>query len=314
MSNYSTDNTDNIVIVGAGAIGSFYGGKLAQAGANVSVVCRSDYETVKEKGYSITSKDGDFHFTPQHVLKNINEYPGTPDMIIVATKVLPTVDVVELIKGKVGPKTVITLIQNGIEIEEPIAQAFPNNEIISGLAFICVSRLAPGQVEHQDYGRLVIGHYPSGGSPGCSRLSELFALSGIKCEVAEDVVKARWIKLIWNAPFNPISVLGGGVDTSEILADAEASHMVRTVMEEVITLAAACGHTIDRSFIDKNINDTKKMRPYKPSMLLDHENRRPMEVEAILGNAVRAARRVGVEVPHIFSIYSLLRLVDSTNR
>lgn len=306
--------SNNIVIVGAGAIGSFYGGKLALAGARVSVVCRSDYETVKERGYSITSKDGDFHFTPQHVLKKINDYPGTPDMIIVATKVLPTIDVVELIKDKVGPKTVIALIQNGIEIEEPVARAFPDNEIISGLAFICVSRRAPGQVEHQDYGRLVIGRYPSGAGSSCRRLEELFAQSGIKCEVTEDVVKSRWIKLIWNAPFNPISVLGGCVDTSEILADEEASKMVKTVMEEVLTLAAACGHTIEPSYIDKNIGDTRKMRPYKPSMLLDHENRRPMEVEAILGNAVRAARRVTVEVPHIFSLYSLLRLVDSSNR
>lgn len=300
-----------IIILGAGAIGSYYGGRLAQAGAEVSVVCRSDYEAVKDKGYTITSKDGDFHFTPQHVLKNINDYPGTPDMIVVATKVLPTIDLPEMLKSKVGPDTVIALIQNGVEIEEPIARAFPNNVIISGLAFICVARTAPGHVEHQDYGRLVIGRYPSGPCSHCTSLSELFARSGVNCEVTEDVVKARWIKLIWNAPFNPISVIGGGIDTRTILEDEDSLNLVKTVMEEVVELAAKSGYHIPQEYIDKNIKDTLKMRPYKPSMLLDYENGRAMEVEAILGNAVRAAKRTGASIPHLSSLYPLLKLIDN---
>lgn len=299
-----------ILLVGAGAVGSYYTGKLHQAGASVSAVVRSDYEAVLENGISVSSCTGDFHFKPEHIIKSAEEYPLRPDYIIVATKVLPHVSVPDLIKSAVFPETTIVLLQNGIEIENETAEAFPDNEIISCLAFICVSRTGPAIIDHQDYGRIVIGKYPEGISEKTVNLASLFSSSGVNCEIDENIVAARWKKLVWNAPFNPISVLSGGSTTREMLSDPGTHDLVEDVMKEVVRLAARSGCQLDEGVINKNLSDTFKMTPYKTSMLLDYENGREMEVEAILGNAVRIADSLDESIPNIRALYALLGLVN----
>jgi 2-dehydropantoate 2-reductase len=303
-----------ILVVGTGAIGGFYGGKLAQAGASVSTLCRSDYELVKSKGITVTSTLGNFHFTPEKVIRDLGEYGPPPDYILVGLKVLPEIDTVEIIKEVVGPETAIVLLQNGVEIEEPVARAFPDNEIISGLAFICATRTSPGHIDHTDFGRLVIGRFPAGKSAKAEELATLFNDSGVVCDLSEDVATARWRKLVWNAPFNPISVLGGGVDTKTMVENPESLELARNVMEEVCLIATAAGHPLPGEVVQQNIDGTRAMAPYKSSMLVDFEAARPMEVEAILGNGLRVAKRHGVSAPHMESLYGLLKLVDSKIR
>jgi 2-dehydropantoate 2-reductase len=303
-----------ILVVGTGAIGGFYGGKLAQVGASVSTLCRSDYEMVKAKGISIKSTLGDFHFTPEKVIRDLAEYGFPPDYLLVALKVLPEISTAEIIKEVVGPDTAIVLLQNGVEIEKPVVQAFPNNEIISGLAFICATRTSPGHIDHTDFGRLVIGRFPAGKSAKMEELAKLFNDSGLSCTVSEDVVTDRWRKLVWNAPFNPISVLAGGADTKTMVENPESLELARQVMEEVCEIAEAVGHPLPVAVVQENIEGTRRMSPYKSSMLVDFEAGRPMEVEAILGNAIRVAKRHGVAVPHMESLYGLLKLVDKKIR
>ena len=303
-----------ILVVGTGAIGGFYGGKLAQAGALVSTLCRSDYELVKSKGITVTSTLGNFHFTPEKVIRDLGEYGPPPDYILVGLKVLPEIETAEIIKEVVGAETAIVLLQNGVEIEEPVAQAFPDNEIISGLAFICATRTSPAHIDHTDFGRVVIGRYPAGKSIKAEELARLFNEAGLKCEVTEDAVTARWRKLVWNAPFNPISVLGGGADTKTMVENPESLQLARKVMEEVCLIAAAAGHPLPGEVVQQNMDGTRAMAPYKSSMLVDFESARPMEVEAILGNALRVAKRYGVSAPHMESLYGLLKLVDEKIR
>lgn len=303
-----------ILVVGTGAVGGFYGGKLAQAGGRVATLCRSDYRTVKSKGIRVTSSLGDFHFTPEKVIGDVQEYGSPPDYVLVALKVLPGVNTSEIIKEVVGPDTAVVLLQNGVEIEEPVARAFPNNQIISGLAFICVTRNAPGHIEHADFGRLVIGRFPAGKSDKTDQLAGLFNDAGVPCTVSEDVVTDRWRKFVWNAPFNPISVLGGGADTKTMVDNPDSLELARQVMEEVCRIAEAVGHPLPVGVVEENIEGTRRMSPYKSSMLVDFEAGRPMEVEAILGNGIRAAKRHNLVVPHMESLYGLLKLVDKKIR
>ena len=303
-----------ILVVGTGAIGGFYGGKLAQAGGRVTTLCRSDYELVKSKGITVTSTLGDFHFTPEKVIRDLGEYGPPPDYILVGLKVLPEIDTAAIIKEVVGAETAIVLLQNGVEIEEPVARAFPDNEIISGLAFICATRTSPGHIDHTDFGRVVIGRYPDSKSVKVEELARLFSEAGLKCEVTEDAVTARWRKLVWNAPFNPISVLAGGADTKTMVENHESVELARKVMEEVCKIAEAVGHPLPPGVVRENIEGTRRMSPYKSSMLVDFETGRPMEVEAILGNGIRAAKRHNLAVPHMESLYGLLKLVDKKIR
>lgn len=296
----------HVLVVGTGAIGGFYGSLLAQHGTRVSVVCRSDVSVVESQGIQIKSTLGNWTFRPEAVYRNANQVADSPDIVLVCTKVLPSIDRVALIKDAIGPNTAIALIQNGVEIEDEIYQAFPNNELISGLAFVCVSRTGPGQVWHQAYGNLMFGCYPQGVSTNVLQLCQTFNNAGVKAIATDNIITARWQKCVWNAPFNPLSVLSGGLYTSDILESQE--EYVRHLMEEVRVIAQATGHPLPRDVVEKNIDNTHKMPPYKTSMLLDFEAGRPMETEAILGNAVRAGLREGINPPYLQSLYNLMKL------
>ena len=296
-----------VLVIGAGAIGAFYGSLLAKAGAEVSVVCRSDYDQVKQYGFIIDSQLlGRWNFIPAQVLKNAADFEGTADYILLCTKVIPTLDRVALVRPTVAENTALVFIQNGVEIEQEMLDAFPGNEVVSGLAFICCNRVSPGEIVHLAYGRLALGNLPNGISRKTARLCELFNQSGIDCKATEDIVAGRWQKCVWNAPFNPLSVLSGGLPTLDILQTQEP--FVRSIMQEVCNIAAASGHRLPDDIVDINIEHTYAMPPYKTSMLLDYENGQPLETEAILGNALRAAQRLGIAAPHLESVYALMKL------
>ena len=304
-----------ILVVGAGSVGVYFGGRLAQGGAEVSVVVRGDYDAVKERGYDISSIAGDFHFSPHLVLKSSADYPDTADYVILTTKVLPSIDRVALLRPAIrSPHTVIVLIQNGIDIEEEIRSAFPENELLSTIAYIGVSRPASGKVLHQGNGVLQMGVYPRGLSPALERLSKAFAAAKVKCEPVEDIVFTRWNKLLWNLPYNPVSVLAGGADTSRMSRGGELEKLCGDLMSEVITVANAVGVKLSEDLAEKQREYTRNFPPYKTSMLQDFEAGRALEVEAILGNTLRLARKHGVPAPKIECCYALLKSVDELNR
>lgn len=300
-----------VLIVGTGAIGGFYGSLLARQGIEVSVVCRSEYEHVKQHGFQINSHHlGDWIFKPARVLKRVSDYQEEANYVFLCSKLTAGLNRVDLIREAVTKNTSVVFIQNGVEIEQEMIDAFPDNEVVSGLAFICCNRIRTGVISHLAYGRLALGNLPKGISEKTLKLCELFNRSGIDCQPTENIVTARWQKCIWNAPFNPLSVLSGGLYTKDILDTQES--LVRNIMNEVFNIAAATGHPLPEDVIDINIQNTYAMPPYKTSMLLDFEAGRPMETEAILGNIVRAARRVSVDCTYLESLYALMKLRELT--
>jgi 2-dehydropantoate 2-reductase len=296
-----------VLVVGAGAIGAFYGSLLAKAGAEVSVVCRSDYETVKASGFRVGSAElGHYHFVPKQVLKDARHYQGSADYVLLCTKMLSDTDRAALLQPVAAPQTTLVFIQNGVDIEQEMLAAFPGNEVISGLAFICCNRLKPGLIAHLAYGRLVLGSLPGSVSAKTRELCDLFQASGIECHATDKIIAERWLKCVWNAPFNPLSVLSDGLSTAEILSTEEP--FVRHIMQDVCRIADALGHPLPTDAVEWNIENTYRMPPYKTSMLLDYEQGRPLEIEAILGNAVRAAGRANVSCPYLEAVYASIRL------
>jgi 2-dehydropantoate 2-reductase len=301
----------SVLIVGAGAVGALFGSALARQGAAVSVVCRSDYEVVKRDGYAITSPLlGNHRFRPAQVYRSVSECQEPPEYLILTVKVLPDVDRAALIRPAVGPRTVIVLIENGLDIEEEIVRAFPSNEVLSAIALVAVGRTGPGRIDHLSLGSLVLGRYPQGATPAAQRLAAMFEAGKIGCKVTDDIVSARWQKAVWNASFNPLSILGDTLDTATILGTPQGETLVRELMNEICAVAAAAGAPQEPALVEKMIAGTKAMPPYKTSMGLDFESGRPMEIEAILGNVVRAARRVGVATPRLETVYAITRMIQ----
>ncbi|MBF0124135.1 MAG: 2-dehydropantoate 2-reductase [Magnetococcales bacterium] len=309
-------STLKVLVVGSGAVGSFYGAHLAQAGAEVTMLCRSDYAVVKRDGITIVSIDPTTaarqtrQFRPYRVIDHIGAYADTADVILVALKVLPEIDTAALIAPAVQAQhTRILLLQNGIDVEKPLAAAFPQHEILSGLAFVCLNRVAAGMIHHLGYGRVTLGRYPTGSSVIAQRLAELFQASAIPAQLSPQIGRDRWQKLIWNAPFNPLSVLGNAT-THDILRCADSARLAAEIMAEVITIAQTEGHLFGPELIAKNLEDTRNMAPYRTSMLVDHQSGRPMEIDAILGRPLRIAQEKGLKVPRLATLHALLQLLS----
>lgn len=303
-------HSPQVLIIGAGAIGAFFGAVLARQGAAVSVVSRSDAAAVRNQGFRISSPlIGPTTFRPAAIYRTPEEAPP-PDYLILSTKVLPEVDRAELIKPAVGPHTTIVLMQNGLDIEAEVAARFPANELLSCIAFIGVARTGPAEINHQTAGSLSLGAYPSGITPAAERLAALFEQGGVKCRLVADVQSARWQKALWNATFNPLSILGEGFDTATLLGSASSEKLVRDLMHEVASVASAAGHPLNANIIEQLIAMTRAMPAYKTSMALDVENGRPTEIEAILGNVVRTARKFSVSVPKLDMLYALARIAE----
>jgi len=168
-------------------------------------------------------------------------------------------------------------------------------------------------ISHQGSGMITVGNFPSGVSEKTRYLADLFSLVDISCKTTENIYKDRWGKMIWNASFNPISVLGGGADSKQMVNLHESEGLVRKVMQEVAAIAKATGNELPEDAIEKAIASNKKMRAFKTSMLVDYEAGRAMEIDAILGNSIKIGKRVGIPTPYMESLYALLKLQEITS-
>ena len=306
-----------ILLVGPGAVGTYFCGRLAQHGAEIEVVVRSHSDLISRQGYQIESDrpEGDFHFTPARILASAAECSPDIDAIVVALKILPEIDTVSLIAPAAGlpHHPPIVLIQNGVGIEEPIAAAFPDNEIISTIAYIGGTRPAPGVVRQRGSVRLRMGVFQGENDSFCKKLVDEFVNAKVDCTFSCDIRFDRWNKLLWNLAFNTVSVIGGNLTTAQMCDRGAIEALCRNLMLECAAVARAAGVALDESHVNSQIEFTRNFPPYKTSTLQDFEAKRPLECEAIIGNAVRIADKYGVDIPVMRSCYALLASRNKQN-
>ncbi len=302
-----------IAVIGSGAVGCFYGARLARIGQDVHFLMRRDYDAVRADGLTIHSCEGDFRLNPVSCYRRSEEI-GPVGLVLCALKTTALDSAVDLIAPCVGPETRILMMMNGLGVEQVVAERFEPSRIFGGLAFVCCNRGEPGHVHHLDYGRVAFGHMLD--DPREVRwIAGLFEEAGIETHPLPSLKQARWEKLVWNIPFNTLSVSAGGVSTRRILDDELLRETARQLMVETIQAGNACGCRIDAEpLIDKMFANTETMGHYRTSMQIDYEERRPLEVESILGEPVRQARAAGLPVPHMRMQYALVRFLDRLNR
>ncbi len=299
-----------VLIVGAGAIGALYGRMLQISGAEIYILCRSGCDEIAKNGIRIDSIWGNSTLTVTDAF-TLDDIPDVVfNLILISTKVLPENDVPANIEPLVHSKTSILLIQNGLNIEKPYLKKYPDNEILSALAFVCSNRIGVCHIEHLDYGKLVIGQLQSSTVSSFRDVADMFQKAGVPVEISDNIQRDRWIKLVWNVPFNPLSVIGGSASTLDILDLKESRDLARNLMEEIIETARAAGYYLEHGLVQEMMKRTENMKPYRTSMLLDYEAGRPMEVEAIVGEPYREAVKLNQDVPHLESIYALLLLIN----
>lgn len=295
-----------MAIVGAGAVGCYYGGRLAQHGHEVHFLLRSDYEAVTRHGLHLRSPLGDAHIAEVRCARTTAEI-GPCDIVFIAMKVTSNPVLLELLPPLLSPGTLLVTLQNGLGNEEFLSEHFGAERVLGGLCFVCLNRTAPGVIEHIAQGRINLGEHGRLAQGRTHEIATMLQRSGIECVVEESLAAARWKKLVWNIPFNGLSIAAGGIDTAAILADPALELRVRGLMAEIITTAGLLGHYLPSQLIEDMIERTRTMTRYKPSSLIDFEAGHEVELEAIWGEPIRRAREAGLPMPMVEGLYGELQ-------
>lgn len=306
-------------VIGTGGVGGFYGIHLARTGSEVHFLIRSPIAADDVLRLESTDRSWDVRPGPQcRVHREWRQVPQV-DIVIVAVKATANAQVAAKLAGIVKPGGAVVLAQNGIDAEPGFAAALPAGVVvIGGLAFLASHRRSPTRFVHVDYGALTLGRYLPGYQPGgvCPAMDVLAADLGraeIPVILAEDLLGARWQKLVWNVPFNGLSVLLQA-RTDELIADEAATSLVVGLMREVVEAAAGDGRILPAQVPESMLAMTRGMKPYAPSMKLDYDLRRPLEIDAMYGAVLARAAANGVAMPRTQLLAAALRFLDARNR
>ena len=310
-----------IGIIGTGAIGGYYGVMLARAGFDVHFLLRSEFSAVAEAGLRIDSAvHGPLH------LKNVQAYAQAADMppcdwLLVGAKTTSNASLAPLIAQAAAPGAKVLVLQNGLDVEDELRALLPESlHLLGGLCFICVHRAGPGAIVHQALGAVNIG-YHSGpvrdDATARQALVEegagLFHGAGIESQAMANLQQARWQKLVWNVPYNGLSVLLRA-STTPLMSDDSSRELVRALMAEVVRGALACGHELPAGYAEHLFKVTEKMPDYWPSMYHDFVHKRALELDAVYVRPLDAESAAGCELPKIRALYQALAFIDANNR
>jgi len=317
MESSMTLRKQRIGIIGSGAIGGFYGVMLARAGFDVHFLLRSEYDVVRQHGLTI---DSAVHGSVQ---LNVQAYANAADMppcdwLLIGAKATGNTELAPLIVQAAARDAKVVLLQNGLGMEEQLRADLPANlHLLGGLCFICVDRQAPGVIRHQALGAVNLGYHSGPAADGGAALVEagaaLFRAAGVDSQAMADLGQARWQKLVWNVPYNGLSVLLGA-STSALMSDADSRQLIRTLMAEVAQGAAACGHPLPDGYADHLLRVTEQMPDYWPSMYHDHVQQRPLELQAIYAEPLARAQAAGCELAQVRMLYQALRFIERARR
>jgi 2-dehydropantoate 2-reductase len=302
-----------IAIVGAGTIGTFYGARLALAGADVHFYVRSGLAEMRARGIVLRDTGGVQTLPPARTaVYGSTVEIGPVDVAIITLKTTANDLLATLLPPLLGPQTLILTLQNGLGSDELLARLFGAERVVGGLAFIAAVREAPGEIRVYTAGYVTMGEFGRPVSERVRRLVALFRRAGVQCEAVDDLAEARWRKLVWNIPFNGLTIAAGGVTTDRILATPRWEQEARALINEVIAAAARFGHVIPADFIEQQFAHTRRMGAYQPSSLIDYLAGREVEVEAIWGEPLRRAQAAGAALPHLEELYTTLKRLTAT--
>ena len=311
-----------IAVVGPGAVGSYYGAKLARAGHELHFLLRSDYEHVRRHGVKILSPEGDFNVRPK--CARIPEDTGACDLVLIAIKTTANDQLRTLVPPLVDAHTAVLTLQNGLGNEEALAEIFPIEQILGGLCFVCLNRISPGVIQHIAHGKIELGEYRRWPEPRTHDIASAFRHAGVPCGVRDNLERAHWEKLVWNIPFNGLGVAScAGLEavrsgnfagrfqdcltTDKLLADPGWLELVRELMHEIIAAGNAFTPGIPLELAEEMIAKTRIMGAYQPSTLIDFLRGLPVEVEAMFFEPLRRARSRQIAMPRLAALCEILK-------
>lgn len=297
-------------VIGTGAIGGFYGARLARSGQEVHFLLHKDYEHVREYGLQVDSCDGSFHLDAVNAYRQAADMPQC-DVVLVGLKTINNHLLAGLLPPLLHDDTVVILIQNGVGVEADVQAMFPAVPLVAGLAFICSAKTGPGHVSHQCYGSINLGNYSCQDESRFQAILSDFTAAGIQAAPV-DYAEARWKKAVWNMPFNGMTV-ALNTRTDLLLRQPATRQLIHDLMMEVVEASRALGvQGVDEAFVGKMMQMTDEMTPYSPSMKLDYDHHRPMEIHYLYSRPIAMAREAGYRMRKLEMLEAELKFLENS--
>lgn len=287
-----------IAILGAGALGCYYGARLAEAGEDVTFILRSAYGPVKENGLKINSVFGDIYLPKPHIARTPEEC-GAVDLVIVCWKSTCNDKLPAALPPLLHEGTRVLTFQNGMGNAEAISQLVPAERVFIGLCFVCAMMNTPGIIDHLEGGDIQFAPAVASdaGLAQAKEFAEMFTRARIPSAAFRDAERILWCKLSWNIPFNGLCVALGGIDVQKLFTMPDQVERARDIMYEICATAELRGFPLPMEIVQKQMERTAVMGPFVPSSAVDYNRCRPVEYDAIWGRTLRCASDAGAKVP-----------------
>lgn len=287
-----------IVILGAGALGCYYGARLAEAGHEVCFIMRSALEQVRKEGLSIRSVQGDIRLPRVRAVRTAAEC-GPADLVVVTWKTCCNDLFPEALPPLLKENTRVVTLQNGMGNVERIGQTVVPERVFLGLCFVCCMVEKPGCINHLEGGDIQFAPLQPtpDGLKGAQELAALFADARIRTSAFLQTEQILWSKLTWNIPFNGLCLAHGGINVVELFALPGQRERARGIIDEVCRTAEKRGYPLPEGLADYQMERTEHMGPFVPSSAVDYNLHRPVEYEAIWGEPLKRAREAQAAVP-----------------
>lgn len=287
-----------IAILGAGALGCYYGARLAEAGHDVTFIMRSAYDTVAEQGLHIHSIFGDIHLPRPHIARTPQEC-GPADLVIVCWKTTCNPLLAEALPPLLHEGTRVLTFQNGMGNAEAISGIVPAERVFIGLCFVCVMMNTPGVVEHLEKGNIQFAPAlpTDSGLEQAQELAALFDGTPVQTACFRHAEQILWCKLSWNIPFNGLCLAHGGISIRQLFTMPQEVQRAGDIMREVCRAAELRGFPLPQEIVQQQMDSTAAMGDFIPSSAVDYLRQRPVEYDAIWGTPLQLAQECGAMVP-----------------
>lgn len=309
-----------VAIVGAGAIGGLIGAHLARSGEEVVLIARGrQLEALRSRGLTVRRAGEEFTVHPRAT--DDMAAVAEADVVFITLKAHGLPPVAASMGRALGASAVVVGAMNGIpwwyfddrhlESVDPggiIAASIPHEQVVGSVVYPAASLVAPGIVEHEEGDRISLGEPDGSRSDRIQRLSRMLAGAGFRAPVQTRLRNEIWLKLVGNATLNPVSAVTRAT-MGELFASARSRDMIRTLMEEVVSVARGYGVELPVG-IDRRMEGAAAVGAHKTSMLQDLEAGKPLETDALLGAVIELADSSQVKVPALRALYALTKLAE----
>ena len=302
-----------IAVIGTGAVGGYFGAKLAHAGHEVAFVARGRHlQALCANGLQVTSPNGNLNVRSALFTDDTAKIAEV-DLILFCVKSYDTEAAAEQIKPLVAERTRILSLQNGVDNPDKLARVFNPGQILPAVVYVGAQLTAPGVVTHSNGGRIIFGEIDGGAGALSKLLRQTLSDAGIPCEISAAIQKMQWTKLLWNAPFCAIGCLARA-NVKQIVESESLTALALDCMTEVQAAAHTRDIELRREQFDEVMTFSRGLGEFKPSMLQDLEAGKPLEYESFNGIVVQTLRQAGAPAPINNAFYAMLKFLDQTLR